>query len=82
MRTSSMPYKKYVFLSLTSSEAVVQPLALEPMAFEPTATDTSNDYYLNFACFVIDLPYGIEGILMTVEDSCPFTDSMTGHRTI
>ena len=47
--------QKSVFLSLTSSGAVVQPLALEPAALEPmalepaaletTAADTSNVLY-------------------------------------
>jgi hypothetical protein len=52
-----MTHKKRVFLSLTSPGAVVQPLALEPVALEtaalepvaletaalePTAADTSN----------------------------------------
>jgi hypothetical protein len=37
LRTSSMTHKKRVLLSLTSTGAVVQPLALEPMA-----ADTSN----------------------------------------
>ena len=45
-----MTHKKRVFLSLTSPEAVDEPLALEPaalepMALEPTADDTSNVYY-------------------------------------
>ena len=35
-----MTHKKRVFLSLTSPEAVDEPLALEP-----TADDTSNVYY-------------------------------------
>ena len=41
-RTSSMTHKKRVLLSLTSPGAVVQPLALEPVALEAAAADTSN----------------------------------------
>ena len=42
LRMSSMTHKKRVFLSLTSPGAVVQPLALEPVALETAAADTSN----------------------------------------
>jgi hypothetical protein len=41
-RTSSLTPKKRVLLSLTLPGAVVQPLALEPVALEAAAADTSN----------------------------------------
>jgi hypothetical protein len=41
-RTSSLTPQKRVLLSLTLPGAVVQPLALEPVALEAAAADTSN----------------------------------------
>ena len=42
LRTSSMIHRKRVYMRLTSPGAGVQPLALEPMALETPAADTSS----------------------------------------